>query len=82
MIKTQKGQLPISQPALWLEAAIKSLDATVLPVRAPHIYAVERLPAIHRDPFDRLLIAQAMAEGWVLVTSDKTVREYPVTTLW
>lgn len=81
-IKAQKGQLPISQPALWLEAGIKSLDAMVVPVRAPHIYAIERLPPIHKDPFDRLLIAQAMAEGWVLVTSDDAIHKYPATTLW
>ncbi len=82
MIKSQKGQLPIPQPALWLEAGIKSLDATVAPVRAPHIYALERLPSIHRDPFDRLLIAQAIAESWVLITSDEAVRKYPASTLW
>jgi PIN domain nuclease of toxin-antitoxin system len=82
MVKAQKGLLPISQPALWLEAAIKSLDATVAPVRATHVYALDRMPAIHKDPFDRLLIAQAMAEGWVLVTSDKTIRKYPTPTLW
>jgi PIN domain nuclease of toxin-antitoxin system len=82
MIKARKGLLPISQPALWLDTAIKSLDATVVPVRATHVYALDRMPPIHKDPFDRLLIAQAMAEGWVLVTSDKTIRKYPTPTLW
>jgi PIN domain nuclease of toxin-antitoxin system len=82
MIKARKGLLPISQPALWLDAGLRSIDATVVPVRATHVYALDRMPPIHKDPFDRLLIAQAMAEGWVLVTSDATFRKYPTPTLW
>ncbi len=82
MIKAQKGLLPIPNPAQWLEAGIKSLDATVAPVRPAHVYALDRLPAIHKDPFDRLLIAQAIAEGWILVTGDDNVRKYPTPTIW
>ncbi len=37
---------------------------------------------IHKDPFDRLLLAQAASEGWVLVSNDETVRKYPVATVW
>ena len=48
---------------------------------ALHGYA-ERLPAIHRDPFDRMLIAQAIELGLTLVTSDETIRRYPLATLW
>jgi PIN domain nuclease of toxin-antitoxin system len=40
------------------------------------------LPLLHRDPFDRLLIAQARLEGLALVTCDAAIRRYPVTTLW
>jgi PIN domain nuclease of toxin-antitoxin system len=82
MIKANKGLLPIPNPTLWLEAAVKSIDATVEPVRSTHIYALDRMPAIHRDPFDRLLIAQALAEEWVLVTCDDAIRKYPARTLW
>jgi PIN domain nuclease of toxin-antitoxin system len=48
-----------------------------LPITGPHAIAVEYLPAIHRDPFDRLLIAQAMTEGLTLLTADATVARYP-----
>jgi PIN domain nuclease of toxin-antitoxin system len=82
MIKAQKGLLPIPNTAVWLDAAVRSIDAGVAPLRAAHIYALERLPPIHKDPFDRLLVAQAGAEGWVLVTRDETVREYSTPTLW
>lgn len=43
---------------------------------------ISGLPDIHNDPFDRLLVAQALAEGLTLVTADRQVRRYPVQTLW
>jgi PIN domain nuclease of toxin-antitoxin system len=48
-----------------------------LPVTGAHAAATAGLPAIHWDPFDRMLIAQATAEGLTLVTSDQTVAKYP-----
>jgi PIN domain nuclease of toxin-antitoxin system len=54
----------------------------VLPIRASHITALAALPMIHRDPFDRLLIAQAVAEGLGFVTNDGMVGDYPVQIMW
>lgn len=48
-----------------------------LPITSAHVLAVEQLPAMHRDPFDRLLVAQAIAEGITLLTHDLTVARYP-----
>jgi PIN domain nuclease of toxin-antitoxin system len=48
-----------------------------LPVKGPHIIRVESLAPIHKNPFDRLLIAQAMVEGITLLTVDSTVARYP-----
>jgi PIN domain nuclease of toxin-antitoxin system len=48
-----------------------------LPVNSTHAAAVGRLPAIHKDPFDRILVAQAITEGLVLLTSDECVAKYP-----
>ncbi|MCG3145802.1 MAG: hypothetical protein HONDAALG_03478 [Gammaproteobacteria bacterium] len=48
-----------------------------LPVGSEHAVAVESLPAIHKDPFDRMLVAQAMVEGISLLTSDSVVAKYP-----
>jgi PIN domain nuclease of toxin-antitoxin system len=50
--------------------------------RAGHIEATAGLPLHHRDPFDRLLIAQAVEEGLTLVTVDERIRRYPVAWLW
>lgn len=52
-----------------------------LPVRLAHTAQVEILPAIHQDPFDRLLVAQAMQENLVLMTHDPQLARYPVETL-
>lgn len=48
-----------------------------LPVRSAHAIAVAGLPALHRDPFDRLLLAQAMVEGITLLTADAQLAGYP-----
>jgi PIN domain nuclease of toxin-antitoxin system len=48
-----------------------------LPVDSAHAFAVATLPALHKDPFDRLLIAQASVEGATLLTSDAQVADYP-----
>jgi PIN domain nuclease of toxin-antitoxin system len=53
-----------------------------LPVTAEHAYAIRHLPWHHRDPFDRVLIAQCQVEGLTLVSEDRAMRRYPVTILW
>ncbi|EHQ53045.1 PilT protein domain-containing protein [Ectothiorhodospira sp. PHS-1] len=50
---------------------------TELPITSTHALAVHHLPPIHRDPFDRLLVAQAESEGVLLLTADETVARYP-----
>ena len=54
----------------------------LLPITANHIYALSSLPHHHRDPFDRLLIAQAQTENATLVTKDHLIALYSVATLW
>jgi len=48
-----------------------------LPIGGEHVLRVATLPAVHRDPFDRLLVAQALHEGLVLVTADRALAQYP-----
>lgn len=51
-----------------------------LPINSRHALMVHNLPSIHKDPFDRLLIAQAMVEGLTLMTADEMIIQYPVAT--
>jgi len=48
-----------------------------LPITSQHVVAIDGLPAIHKDPFDRMLVAQATVEGIVLLTVDDVVARYP-----
>ncbi len=61
-----------------LEAAIDSAGFEQLAITHSHALAIESLPDHHRDPFDRLLVAQANLEVCTLVTRDDTVKKYPV----
>jgi len=82
VIKVRKGLVTVADPVSWWERATELLAATVLSVRAGHVSALHGLPELHKDPFDRILVAQAQAEGLALVTSDDLVRRYAVKTLW
>jgi PIN domain nuclease of toxin-antitoxin system len=68
VIKTQEGLLTISDLATWWRQATELTAARVLPIRASHITALAALSQLHKDPFDRILIAQAKAERLALVT--------------
>ena len=82
VIKTQKGLLIIADLPTWWRRATELTAARVLPIRASHVTALAALPMLHKDPFDRILIAQAIAEGLELVTNDEPIRDYPVRTIW
>lgn len=78
-IKIQLGKLKLSLP---LKELIKNQqetnNLTVSPVALPHVLALEALPFHHKDPFDRLLIAQSIEEGLTLVTADSQFSAYSV----
>lgn len=78
-IKRALGKLEV--PMTFVADVVES-DALKLPVTLQHAAGVEHLPHHHRDPFDRLLIAQARIEGATLVSSDKAMQAYDVPVLW
>jgi PIN domain nuclease of toxin-antitoxin system len=82
VIKTQKGLLSISDLGTWWRRATELTAARVLNIRPSHITALAALPMLHKDPFDRILVAQAKAEGLALVTNDGSIGAYPIRTLW
>src|SRR5690349_10369004 len=63
-----KPMLAVADVTRWIRQSARHLHARVLPVRLEHIATLEKLPARHRDPFDRLLIAQAVAAQYALLT--------------
>lgn len=77
-IKAALGKLEIPAD---LDEQLRRRRFTELPVHVRHVRALRALPALHRDPFDRLLVAQATVDDLVLVTNDERVRAYPLRSL-
>ncbi len=76
MVKSMKGTLDVGDPRIWWQEALEQLAATPLILRPQHVAAMYALPPIHKDPFDRILIAQATVEGLALVSADAEIRRY------
>jgi PIN domain nuclease of toxin-antitoxin system len=82
-LKRMVGKLTLSKPLRQLlEEQARQNGLEIVPVQVEHILRLELLPFHHRDPFDRILIAQAQAEGWTLVSHDGTFSSYGVPLLW
>lgn len=82
-IKQRTGKLTLDRPLslLWPES-IAANHFDVLDISAEHVLALESLPLHHRDPFDRLLIAQALVEDLALVSVDSAFTQYPISRVW
>jgi PIN domain nuclease of toxin-antitoxin system len=76
VLKSMKGKLDVGDPRIWWREALNHLVATPLALRPDHVDAAFNLPPIHKDPFDRMLIAQATAEGLTLVSRDAEIAGY------
>lgn len=82
-IKTALGRFDADgNLSLFLREHVQQNAFLVLPVRLEHAVSVASLPAHHRDPFDRLLVAQAGVEGMTLVSADRQLRKYDTPVLW
>jgi len=83
VIKHQLGKLSWKQPpSRLLPVLARKHRLDPAPLTREAVYYLEQLPMLHRDPFDRLLVAQASTSGCALVTPDPLIRQYPVQTIW
>jgi len=82
-IKTQLGKLALDVPLdeLWRRQQIEA-DIMLLPTREEHVWELGNLPQLHRDPFDRLLIAQAQYENLSLISADDIIARYETGVVW
>lgn len=81
-IKAALGKLQLDFPVANIPDLAERSGLTVLPLSNAAIFTLPKLPTVHRDPFDRLLICEAIQEGVPLVTPDEVIRRYPVRVLW
>lgn len=83
VIKTQAGRLRLPEPpSVYIPTRTAHYGMEILPVSLAHVLAAESLPVHHRDPFDRLLIAQAGVERLPILSADPQMRQYAVEVLW
>jgi len=81
--KVQVGKLTLPSPVgPFLTAKLASNGVSVLPVTLDHVLKIESLELHHRDPFDRVLIAQSIEEKLPLVTADPHFERYPIEVIW
>lgn len=82
-IKLSLGKLHLSQPLEhFISEQIKACSLKLLPIRPNHVYHVAELPFHHRDPFDRLLVAQCQLENLTLITADQRFNAYKINIAW
>ncbi|WP_017307235.1 type II toxin-antitoxin system VapC family toxin [Spirulina subsalsa] len=82
-IKTSLGKLELAIPLEQiLMNYILPSGIEILPIYLPHLLTLKTLPFHHRDPFDRLLIAQAKSETFALVSEDRIFKQYDVEIFW
>jgi PIN domain nuclease of toxin-antitoxin system len=82
-IKHQLGKLSLAMPIA--ELVIKNTQENniqLLPIDLSHINYLEQLPSHHKDPFDRIIIAQAIIEGMSIISIDHAFVDYPVNIVW
>ena len=77
-IKQKKGKLPLKTT---LEECFRKSNFEILEIKLPHILQLENLPFYHKDPFDRMLVAQAIVEKLMIITADEKIKKYDVSVL-
>ncbi len=83
VLKQQAGKLELPATAEYFRAHMSQLGVKeILPVQPAHIYRLHELPLHHKDPFDRLLVAQCQVEGLALLSGDPVMKRYSVESVW
>lgn len=82
-IKHQIGKLVLRLPLSDIVTQQQAINQIkLLPIESDHIFGLDSLPTTHKDPFDRLLVAQSISEDIAIVSGDIIFRSYPVRVLW
>ncbi len=81
-IKTGAGRLLLLRPLRDLIDDLPQMDITILPIEPRHVLRVAALPNLHGDPFDRMLVAQALEDGFAILSADVTLDAYGPVRTW
>ena len=81
-IKVSLGKLSLKIKPSAMESVLNGFNITVLPIASLHLFVLETLPFHHRDPFDRLIISQAIADNLTIISKDMNFPLYSANVLW
>jgi PIN domain nuclease of toxin-antitoxin system len=81
-IKYNIGKLELENPLTDLFEFIKRNQISIIPIELDHLIVLSTLPLIHRDPFDRIIIAQGMTEKLMVISKDSILKDYDLTIIW
>jgi PIN domain nuclease of toxin-antitoxin system len=83
VIKVGTGKLIFSEePATYITSRLTSNRFEILPIELSHTLQIAKLPDLHRDPFDRIVIAQSQITAMPILTIDRLIIQYPVDVIW
>ncbi len=82
MLKKGRPNAPVVDPVAWWDRYVSRTAVKVLPVQVAHVGRLDTLPDWHRDPFDRMLVAQTLAEDCTLISGDSIMVRYDVPLVW
>jgi len=82
VLESRKPGALVADPLPWWEKYVVGFRIPTLSIRTTHIRCLASLPELHKDPFDRILLAQALAEGLTLGTKDPMLARYGVPVVW
>ena len=82
VLKSRKPGTLVADPLPWWEKYVVRARIPALAIRTAHIRVLAGLPELHKDPFDRILVAQALAEGLTLATKDAVLARYGAPVVW
>jgi PIN domain nuclease of toxin-antitoxin system len=82
VLKSRKPGALLADPLPWWEKYVVGAGIPALPIRTAHVRASAGLPELHKDPFDRILVAQALAEGFTLASKDSVLARYGAPVVW
>jgi PIN domain nuclease of toxin-antitoxin system len=83
IVKWQNGKLKLPKPPVEFFSETKTLGRVrALPLEDAAVLQLAKLPKMHNDPFDRMLICQAIENGMTIITPDELIAQYPIKTLW
>jgi PIN domain nuclease of toxin-antitoxin system len=82
-VKHSLGRLPLPAPPInFVPAQREAHGIALLPLSEEEALYVSRIPSLHRDPFDRMLVCQAVVNGFAVLTPDSLISQYAVRTFW